>query len=244
MNSYFSFSISLVVFSLIIFAAYPCFGTSDREVDDLLLRSNAAFEQIRDYRCTFHKRELIRGKLESERNITFKFRKPASFYLGFKEGENKGGEAIYVEGKFDNKLKFHKGGIMGLFSMTLDTDGSLAMRHNRHPITESGIGHIIRLMEKDHRMAKNDPECSVQVEKSTLSNGRQVFLIKAVQPPGKGYYGHKVIVAIDQGLLLPVKVTVFGWKDELLEEYEYEGLKLNVGLTDRDFDPENPEYDF
>ena len=32
--------------------------------------------------------------------------------------------------------------------------------------------------------------------------------------------------------------------DELIEEYTYLKLELNVGLTDTDFDPANPEYKF
>jgi hypothetical protein len=30
----------------------------------------------------------------------------------------------------------------------------------------------------------------------------------------------------------------------LVEDYGYEDLKLNAGLTDLDFDPQNPEYRF
>jgi hypothetical protein len=30
----------------------------------------------------------------------------------------------------------------------------------------------------------------------------------------------------------------------LIEDYGYEGLKLNAGLTDADFAMENPEYHF
>ena len=30
----------------------------------------------------------------------------------------------------------------------------------------------------------------------------------------------------------------------VMEEYTYVNVKVNVGLTDKDFDPENPEYKF
>jgi hypothetical protein len=30
----------------------------------------------------------------------------------------------------------------------------------------------------------------------------------------------------------------------VIEEYTYLDLKINVGLTDADFDPENPNYNF
>jgi outer membrane lipoprotein-sorting protein len=244
MKTAYSAGISALLLLIFFLAASPCFGREDRDLEDLIRRSMAAFDQVKDYRCTFHKKELVRGKLRSDRNITFKFRKPASFYLGYNEGDNKGREAIYVEGKFDGKLKVHQGGFFGFVNLTLDPRGSLAMRDNRHPITEAGIGHVIQLVEKNYRMAKNDPDSRIELELDVPVNGKKVILIKSVLPKGRGYYGHKVVIAVDQSLLLPVKATVFGWNDELLEEYEYDELQLNVGLTDRDFDTDNPEYHF
>ncbi len=35
-----------------------------------------------------------------------------------------------------------------------------------------------------------------------------------------------------------------GGQPQLLEEYTYLNVKLNVGLTDADFDDKNPEYNF
>ena len=43
---------------------------------------------------------------------------------------------------------------------------------------------------------------------------------------------------------VPVKIQIFDWDDKLAEFYGYENLKFNAGLTDADFDPENPEYKF
>ena len=43
---------------------------------------------------------------------------------------------------------------------------------------------------------------------------------------------------------LLVRIQTYDWDDHLLENYAYEDLKLNTGLTDADFDSENPQYHF
>ena len=49
---------------------------------------------------------------------------------------------------------------------------------------------------------------------------------------------------------LPIRAEQFGWpervgeKPTLIESYDYADLKVNVGLTDTDFDSQNPKYGF
>ena len=57
---------------------------------------------------------------------------------------------------------------------------------------------------------------------------------------------------IDTGLMIdpPVRYAAYGWpavpggEPQLLEEYTYFNITLNVGLTDEDFSPDNPNYNF
>jgi outer membrane lipoprotein-sorting protein len=43
---------------------------------------------------------------------------------------------------------------------------------------------------------------------------------------------------------LPLRIEIYDAGDRLMEQYGYEDLRLNVGLSDRDFDPANPDYRF
>jgi outer membrane lipoprotein-sorting protein len=49
---------------------------------------------------------------------------------------------------------------------------------------------------------------------------------------------------VDKEYKFPVAAEIYGWNNELLEKYENTNIKLNVGLTDKDFDPKNKEYEF
>jgi outer membrane lipoprotein-sorting protein len=214
------------------------------DFDGLLKRSLEAYGGVNDFICRFNKKELVRASIHEERNILFKYRKPGSFYMKLLEGKNKDMELLFVEGKYDNELQVHTGGFLGFLRLGINPRGYLAMRDNRHPMMDAGIGHFLDLIMENYRKSKNDPESRISFEGETLFDGRMCLHIKAVFPNGKGYYGHTIHVYFDRLTTLPVKLTVLGWNNEFLEEYSFEGLKLNTGLTDRDFDIKNPEYRF
>ena len=75
-------------------------------------------------------------------------------------------------------------------------------------------------------------------------DGRDVWVIHCEFPENREFYSHKIILYFDKELKLPIKITVFDWADTLFEEYYFRNLKINTGIEERDFDPENPEYRF
>jgi hypothetical protein len=58
------------------------------------------------------------------------------------------------------------------------------------------------------------------------------------------YYAGRVVLDVDEELRLPIRATIYDHDGNLYERYEHRDLKINVGLTDADFDPKNPAYDF
>ena len=73
-------------------------------------------------------------------------------------------------------------------------------------------------------------------EADDVDEGDRVFIPR--------YYGgqSEFYLAKDNGL--PTKVVIRDWHGRLYESYEYPELHTNVGLTRKDFDPDNEEYDF
>ncbi len=58
------------------------------------------------------------------------------------------------------------------------------------------------------------------------------------------YYAARGTVWVSPGSLMPERIEIFDANDELYERYVYRDVQLNIGLTDLDFDPENPDYRF
>ena len=211
----------------------------------ILEKCSAAYSAVKDYTCTLHRKEFLpNGTYKEQRNILMKARKPNQYYMKWTEGEASEFEVIYVEGKYNNKLMVHGGWLLRFFTIGLDPKGYLVMRENRHTIYEADIGRILALFEENCRKASSDREAEIVLEKEEMLDGRKTWRYKAVFPPGKGYYGHLIYVNLDQALYLPIKITVYGWKMELLEDYYFADLKLNSGLTETDFDIKNPAYKF
>ncbi len=58
------------------------------------------------------------------------------------------------------------------------------------------------------------------------------------------HYCRRAVTWIDAKTKLLTKLEIFDWNNKLYEFYEFKDVKINVGLTDVDFDPKNPKYKF
>ncbi len=243
-------------------------GETSHPLDPALDMAREGLERIRrdvrDYTCTIAKRERVGDVLEDYEYMFAKIRNgkevngrevvPFSVYLSFlKPAEVKGREVIYVKGRNDNKLCAHEGGVKGKWLPTvwLAPDGAFAMRGQRYPIYEIGIENLVlKLIEKGESQRKY-PNVDVKFYQNAKVNGRVCTCIQLLHPerlPDVDF--HVARIYIDDELKLPIRYEAYDWPKtangapELLEEYTYIDLKINVGLTDADFDVKNPNYNF
>jgi hypothetical protein len=219
---------------------------------------------IRDYTCTMVKRERVDGKLNDYEYMFCKIRNrqvkngritvPFSVYLYFlKPTGIKGREVVYVEGRNNNKLCAHEGGAKGRWLPTvwLKPTGKLAMKGQLYPITDSGIDNLVVKLIERGMAERKFPDCDVTFTKNAKINGRVCTMLQVTHPTRRPQYEfHKAQVFIDDELQVPVRYAAYDWPQpgqsqlQVLEEYTYLNMKLNVGLTDRDFDTKNPDYNF
>jgi hypothetical protein len=218
-----------------------------------LAECKTKFSSVKDYTCTFVKRERIEGRLVSPHIMDMKARsEPTSIYFRFQR-PNKGREAIYVAGRNQGKVLAHDVGIGRLLAGTLNLDphGSMAMEDCRHPITEAGIGALIDTVAK-HWATELTPEESEVRFQSDMKIGRHACLmIETIHPTRQpGFLFHKVRLYIGEEHGLPIRFEAYDWPKhpgatpELAEEYTYLDLRTNQGLTDHDFDASNRSYSF
>ena len=218
-------------------------------------------ENVRDYTAVVSKRERVNGRLLGEEFFECKIRHaakqedqkiPLSMYLKFvKPKRIAGREVIWVEDQNNGRLVAHEAGVLGLVRVKLKPDSALAMRGQRYPITELGMETLIVRLIEHGTVAKNYDGCSVTFDRSLKINGHKCTLITLTLPEDAedlDFYQAKIY--IDDELSLPIGYAGFlkpetpGGPPILLEKYFYSDVKVNVGLNDRDFDPDNPEYDF
>lgn len=224
----------VIVFLFIVFTVSSANADDINKGLDYLSKAISAYEKITDYSCTFHKKEAVDGEIIKSKS-ELKVKKPFSVFYKESEGINKDVACVYIEGKNDNKLATRNSGMLGLMTVNLDPNGSIAMRGNRHPITHLGIGYILSSALKDITQAQKNKDAVFTYEGVQMVYGRKAHQVKTVYPENKGYYAHIVQLFYDDETGLPLKITMFDWKKSFIEEYGYENLKTNVGLSEKDF---------
>ncbi|MEX2186897.1 MAG: DUF1571 domain-containing protein [Pirellulales bacterium] len=212
-------------------------------------------KSIADYECLMVKRERIDGKLGEHQYVHMKVRnKPFSVYMYFLAPDAvKGREAIYVDGQNDGKLIGHDSGFKGrlLKRVYLDPTSPLVMNGQRYPITKAGIRNLTKELVEVGEHDSQFGECEVKFFKGAKVQDNVCTCIQVVHPtPRKNFRFHLARIYIDDEMQIPIRYESYDWPQKeggqpvLLEEYTYMKLKLNVGLKDADFDPDNPNYNF
>jgi hypothetical protein len=128
----------------------------------------------------------------------------------------------------------------------IDPDGYIVMRDNLRPLDEAGIGPFLDIyLENLERAISADEGILIDRGEGEVF-GRAVMIVEGVLPADedKCYYCYRSVVHFDKQSGMPLKIEIYDWANRLREEYGYQDLELNPGLSDRDFDLENSEYGF
>lgn len=218
--------------------------------------------EIRDYTCILIKRERVDGRLQDRQFMFAKVRHrredagrliPFGVYLKFySPGNVRDREVLFVEGENDGKLVAKNGGDRFAFvTTTLKPDSALAMRDNRYPITQIGVKNLISELVEVARDEILSDGSDVRYYKNAIVDGRNCLKIE-VQAREDNYDSDFFLarVYIDEQLQIPIHYESFDWplkeggQPILLEQYTYRDIRINVGLSDADFQRDNPKYGF
>lgn len=211
--------------------------------------------EIADYSAVFAKRERIDGVLSAYDYMFLKVRhEPFSVYLYcLGPVKPKGQEAIYVEGKNDGMVLGHTTGLRDKIAGTvsLDPTSSRMMEGNLYPITNIGLKNLAQKLANLHRYEMNYGESEVSTYPGAKVDGRECTCVQVVHPVQRqNFKFHLSRTYYENATALPIRFEGYLWpnkpggKPVLLEEYTYQNLQLNRGLTDLDFDTENTTYGY
>lgn len=120
------------------------------------------------------------------------------------------------------------------------------MRWNRHPINEVGFGYLIDGLQRDIKTALLHGELEIiRIAEEPLRRRPAIVLeVRFAPRAGRSYYTSRMVCHIDKKLLIPIGAAFYDENDVLFEQYSYSDIRLNVGLTLRDFSQENKAYRF
>ena len=265
----------------------------------LLQKMEQSWDRVSDYTSTLLKTErFIDGTVTEERGLV-KFRKPNQLYLHVLEGANAGAELLFPKPGTNSVILGRPGGVSGavagflvkvpaigrLIPYEFDLNDGRLTNGQHHPLPDSTIAGMVRLISVNLRAAARRLEGSVCFHASELVDGSQATKIEVLFPSGEGiwhtvakgetlwaigedyaqdryvilynnpsihtaedlppgdrifiprYYAARALVWVSESSYLPVKLQMFDAESRLYEAYSNVDLRLDVGLTDEDFDP-------
>jgi len=219
----------------------------------LAMQSYEGTAQVKDFQATFIKREKVGRKMQATQTMQIKFREqPLSVYLHFQKPHT-GREVIYVHGRNGNQILAHETGIKGLVgTVSLLPNSPQAMDESRYPITTIGIRKMLFQILKQWKTERQvDAGVNVKYFPDAKLGNMQCKVLQTSYPQQKqGLRFHMTRLYIDKSTNLPVRVEQYDWPTkrnntpELVEEYTYTNIRTNSGLSDADFDPKNPAYNY
>jgi hypothetical protein len=223
-------------------------------VVELLDQALARLERITGYTATVRLQERVRGVLGSEQRLEMKLRhSPFAVYLK-SLAPVMGREAIYAHGQNENKMVAHQVDWTRHLTprLMLSPTHPLVLAYSRHPITESGLAHMAQSLRKAARLDLDDDGAVTVLTRVTDADGR-AWLRSTHQyaRPAPGRSFARVEVLYDPTTSLPLRMCGYDWPERgaageplLAEHCAFDDLKIDVPMSDRDFDPDNPAYDF
>jgi len=218
-------------------------------------------DDIEDYTCRLVKRERIDGELQDYQHadVWVRCQQPSqqeedsslAVYMEFLAPRRiRGRRLLYVQGQYDDQVLVRKGGsLLSYVRVRIDPNGTAAKRESNYPITDIGMDQIIeRLIDQMRQDIRHDPDgtnTKVATFRSAKVKDRTCTHIRVTHPQkADGLTFHRASLYVDDQLHVPIRLVAYDWpvsekgKPELIEEYNYLKLQLNVGLTDQDFDSE------
>lgn len=194
---------------------------------------------------------------------------PMRVYLRFDQPDSVAGrEVIWCEDLHDGKLVAHEAGLLGLMTVRLDPNGMVAMRGQRYPIHQIGLTNLIKQLIERGQTDRDNPDVQVTIRRglsgeATPGSPAAIDLIEVTrqQPSGRADDFSLARIYFDSERKIPFQYEAYGWPEDseqakialdnrdssqlpLLESYTYLNLQTNVGLTEQDFDPANPQYKY
>jgi len=185
--------------------AYANDSACTRPLEDalaLLTKMEQAWEQLSDYSAILLKAERFTDAKTTDEQVFIKFRKPDQLYLQVLEGANAGAELLYPKPGTSNIILARPGGFTGsvagflgslpalgqLVPHEFDLNDGRLMEGQHHPLPDSTIGGMIRLIATNIRTAVRHREGTMCFHPGEIVNGQPAVKVEVLFPTEKGIW--------------------------------------------------------
>ncbi|MCB9795615.1 MAG: DUF1571 domain-containing protein [Alphaproteobacteria bacterium] len=225
-------------------------GSAPAVFHEYVKAMSAAAAKMSDAMMTFHRNEYVAGEgMNGPQVIHMKYlRAPTSIYMRW-QTPTPGREVLWVQGQNDGDMWISASRMLP--TLSLDPRGSVAMEGSRNAIMDSSLHRIYGIIAKDTETVRAHPTWVPEVEDLGASTlyGQAVRCFKTFTPKDKDptLYAYRTDLCFSEASKLPLRIQAYDKVNgtvRLVEDYGYEDMRVNVGLSATDFSDENPKYSF
>jgi hypothetical protein len=192
--------------------------------EDLLALGRESVRRLGTYRARVVKEERIGKKLLPAQTLEIVVQPaPRALRLDYVQGPSAGRKVVWTE-KRPKEMLVRESGILGIMSVWLDVDGSLAHKDTNHKVSELGFAPLLDIIASD--LAKATPHGGHQRHDDGFNAAGHYCMTFTAPPAAPGLYAHKTRLCVDRKLALPVEVEVHD-RAGLLERYRYGQIRSN-----------------
>ncbi len=213
---------------------------------DKMERASSA---LKDGTWVLRQQEYAGGTLQPLTETTVKFRKDGAVYLRWTGDINTGRELLFVPGWNDDRMRVQTGAYVP--NVNLTPDSRLATRNQRHTIRDVSIVKTADLVITATRQIVASPTYAPKVTSTGVQTvaGEQAHCYETWTPKDQDptFYARRVDVCMSSRTNLPVRVTAYDIEDgamRMIEDYTFQDLEVNPGITAAEFTPDFGDYNF
>jgi hypothetical protein len=228
--------------------ALPAQDDATRAYEADVAVMDKVLDTIRDCTWTFHKEERVAGVWLDRQVMAVKHRLPDDFYVKWSGDVNAGREVLYSPASNNGKLLVNVSAFVP--NISVSTTGSTAMEDNRHSIPDLSAVRVARRIVSDVarvRAATWAPTVQELGPRRVHGEASRCYHAVSRKDLDPGLYGYESELCFSTRTKLPVSIRTWdveGGTLELVEQYSWQDLQLNPGLTDADFQPDHEGYGF
>lgn len=219
------------------------------EIRSRLDQMRAASDALKEYTYVFQRQEWVDGKQQPRQQMEVKFRKPMNIYMRWTGSTHQGRELLYRQGWNDGKMMVKPGPYVP--TLSLDPKGRLAMRGSRHGIEMIDLSNVAALILRQTDRLDRSAELSATFSEAGPQTvaGQASWCVRIDLPKDRDaeLYAYRVDLCMAEATGLLTRVRSWDQVDGQMRQvadYEFSQVNLSPGLSDADFDPENPAYGF
>jgi hypothetical protein len=184
------------------------------------------------YTVKLTSQERVKGKLLDPKTLDVAIQQePVAIRIDYVAGPGKGRRVLYNSALRPGALRVKEPGMLGVLGgLWLDVDSSLTRDDTTHPITDTGLGSVVRNLTHDAKVIPTLAGATRVVE-PVDAQGR--LCIRTKSPPKSPVYAEDVRICIDVVLGLPTLVETFSAAG-LMEHFAFDDVRGQV-KTPQDF---------